>query len=166
MLGWSLGATVALYWARHAPAHVARLVLVCPTPRFVATDDWAHAMAADTLARFADELTVAYRLTLQRFLTLQVQGSDEGRATLAALRGALFARGEPAPARSRHSTCSPRPTCAPWSRGGRPGARRHRSRDTLTTPAAGAWLARIRRPRGGKEIEGAAHAPFLSHRRR
>src|SRR5207244_2988648 len=81
--------------ARVHPEHVARLLLVCATPRFTASDDWPHAMAPATLAKFGDELTVAYRLTLQRFLSLQVQGSDEGRATLAALRGQLFARGEP-----------------------------------------------------------------------
>jgi len=168
VLGWSLGATVALYWARHAPAHVARLVLVCPTPRFVATDDWAHAMAADTLARFADELTVAYRLTLQRFLTLQVEGSDEGRATLAALRGALFARGEPAPAAlaAALDLLAAADLRALVAQVAAPALVVTGSRDTLTPPAAGAWLARALPAARHVEIDGAAHAPFLSHRRR
>ena len=56
-------------------------------------------MAPETLARFGDELRVAYRLTLQRFLTLQVQGSDGGpRDARRAAAAQLFARGEPAPA--------------------------------------------------------------------
>jgi pimeloyl-[acyl-carrier protein] methyl ester esterase len=166
VLGWSFGATAALRWARSRPARVARLVLVCATPRFVAGADWAHAMAPETLARFGDELRVAYRLTLQRFLTLQVQGSAEGRATLAALRGALFARGEPAPGVLASALAvlaetdlrdEVRAIAAPALvvTGGR---------DALTPPAAGAWLAEALPRARLAAIGDAAHAPFLSHR--
>lgn len=117
VLGWSLGGTVALRWALRAPVHVARLVLVCATPRFVAADGWAHAMAPVTLARFADELRVAYRATLQRFLTLQVQGSDEGarRSPRCAARCSRAASPHRRLSR-RRSTCSRRPICATRSR--------------------------------------------------
>jgi len=57
VVGWSLGGTVALHWARAAPERIARLVLVATTPSFVARDDWPHAMAGETLARFGDELS-------------------------------------------------------------------------------------------------------------
>ena len=57
--------------------------------------DWPHAMAEATLARFGDELHVAWKLTVQRFLALQVHNSEHGRATLAAMREQLWARGEP-----------------------------------------------------------------------
>ncbi|MFO1316048.1 MAG: pimeloyl-ACP methyl ester esterase BioH [Burkholderiales bacterium] len=168
VLGWSLGGTVALRWALRAPVHVARLVLVCATPRFVAADGWAHAMAPVTLARFADELRVAYRATLQRFLTLQVQGSDEGRATLAALRGALFARGEPAPATLAAAldllaATDLRDEVAAIAA---PALVVTGGRDTLTPPSAGAWLAQALPGARHVGIDGAAHAPFLSHRRR
>lgn len=168
VLGWSLGGTVALRWARRAPARVARLALVGATPRFVAGDGWEHAMAAATLARFADELAVAYRLTLQRFLTLQVQGSDEGRAALAALRGALFARGEPAPAALKAALGLLAATDLRAEVAGiaAPALVVTGSRDTLTPPAAGAWLARALPAARHVEIDGAGHAPFLSHRRR
>src|SRR4029077_12387414 len=73
-------------------------LLVATSPRFVAGDEWSHAMTRETLHRFGDELRVAYRLTLQRFLTLQMRGSDEGEKTLAMLRRQLFMRGEPSPA--------------------------------------------------------------------
>ena len=98
VLGWSLGGAVALAWARRVPSRISRLVLVATTPKFIAAGDWPHAMTEETLVRFADELRVAFKPTLLRFLTLQVQGSDEGRATLAALRHQLFSRGEPDPA--------------------------------------------------------------------
>ncbi len=95
ILGWSFGGLVAQHIAHARPDAVAALLLACTSPRFVASPDWPHAMSVDTLARFGDELRVSYRLTLQRFLTLQVQGSDAGRATLASLRQALFARSAP-----------------------------------------------------------------------
>ena len=130
--------------AARVPARIARLVLVCATPRFVAAADWAPAMASATLARFGDELRVAYRPTLQRFLTLQVQGSAEGRATLAALRSALFARGEPSPRGARvraRRAAGDRPARRRAARSRAPALVVTGSRDALTPPAAGAWLA-------------------------
>ncbi len=106
--------------------------------------DWPHAMSEATLQRFGDELTVAWKLTVQRFLALQVHGSEHGRAALALLRHDLFARGEPSPQmlaealavladdrparRRRRASRSPR-----WSSAG--------ERDMLTPPGAGRWLA-------------------------
>lgn len=166
VLGWSMGAAVALRWARLAPRQVGRLVLVGATPRFVASSDWPHAMAPATLARFGDELAVAYRLTLQRFLTLQMQGSDAGRAALHELRGALFARGEPG---AENLRCALAMLQAIDLRDDAshviaPTLIVSGDRDTLTTAAAGAWLAGAMPAARQAIISGAAHAPFLSHR--
>lgn len=166
VMGWSLGGMIALHWSLAHPARIRKLALVNTTPKFVADDAWPHAMAPQTLARFADELTVAYRLTLQRFLTLQVQGSEEGKAALAVLRHELFARGEPSPKvltealgslaaadlRGRVSQV-PIPTLVIAG-----------ERDTLTPPAAAQWLAKALPAARLVRIAGAAHAPFLSHR--
>lgn len=166
VLGWSMGAAVALRWARLAPQQVARLVLVGATPRFVAAPDWPHAMAPATLDRFGDELAAAYRLTLQRFLTLQVQGSDTGRAALHELRGALFARGEPGADNLRAALAMLRTIDLrdDATRVIAPTLIVSGNRDTLTTAAAGAWLAAAMPEARQVRIDGAAHAPFLSHR--
>lgn len=165
ILGWSLGAAVAMQWALTAPGSVARLFLVGATPRFVAAADWPHAMDETTLMRFGDEMRAAYKLTLKRFLSLQLQGSDRGRAALASLRQQLFARGEPPAAglargfeilrsldlRSAVPRISQRAVVIAGER------------DTLTPLAAGRWLANAL-PRGRlAAIPGAAHVPFLSH---
>ncbi len=166
VVGWSLGGAIALRWARLAPGRFERLALVCATPRFVAIAGWPHAIAAATLARFGDELTVAYRLTLRRFLSLQVQGSDEGRATLAQLRGQLFARGEP----GRATLDSALAVLASFDLRDDARAVATRalvitgSRDALVPAAAGAWLAKAMPDARHVDISGAAHAPFLSHR--
>jgi pimeloyl-[acyl-carrier protein] methyl ester esterase len=166
VLGWSLGGQVALAWALARPERIERLMLVATTPSFVRRDDWPHAMSAITLARFGDELRVAYRLTLQRFLALQVHGSDEGRATLAQLRTRLFERGEPTPAvladalRLLHDTdlrrTLPRIVAPTLVVAG--------ERDALVPIEATRALATALPDATHIAIEGAAHAPFLSHR--
>ena len=166
VLGWSLGGLVAMRWAESRPARVNRLALVCTTPRFVAGADWPHAMNAEAIARFGDELHVAWKLTVQRFLALQVHNSEHGRATLAAIREQLWARGEPS--RSALSATLDVLVGADL----RAAARRITQptiviagrRDTLTPTAAGRWLAAAIPGAQFAEIAGSAHAPFLSHR--
>jgi pimeloyl-[acyl-carrier protein] methyl ester esterase len=165
VLGWSFGGLVAMRWAQSRPARVKRLVLVCTTPRFVAGADWPHAMPAEAIARFADELHVAWKLTVQRFLALQVHNSEHGRATLAAMREQLWARGEPARAALSTAldvlvTADLRPE-AP--RIAQPTLVIAGGRDTLTPPGAGRWLAAAVPGAQFLEIVGSAHAPFLSH---
>jgi pimeloyl-[acyl-carrier protein] methyl ester esterase len=168
VIGWSLGGQLALQWASMRPDRVAKLVLVATTPSFVVRDDWPHAMTTEMLSRFGDELRASYRLTLSRFLALQVHGSDEGRATLAMLRQRLFERGEPSPAaldaaldvllRTDLRPLLSRITASTLAIGG--------DRDALVPVAATRALAAALPYATHVTIEGAAHAPFLSHRRR
>ncbi len=165
LLGWSLGGLAAMRWALARPERISTLVLVCATPRFVAGDDWPHAMSRQTLTRFADELHVAWKATVLRFLTLQLQGSEHSHAVLARLRHDMFARGEPSPrvlseALGVLATTDLRDVA---------GSIEQRtlvvsgSRDTLTLPAAGEWLANALPQARHALVAGAAHLPFLSH---
>jgi pimeloyl-[acyl-carrier protein] methyl ester esterase len=167
VLGWSLGGQVALAFALARPRRVRRLILVATTPSFVARGDWPHAMSATTLARFGDELRVSYRLTLQRFLALQVHGSEEGRATLAALRARLFERGEPSQAVLAAALRLLRDTDLrpALSRIATPALVVGGGRDALVPIEASRALAAALPRATLVEIAGAAHAPFLSHRR-
>ena len=165
VVGWSLGGLVAMRWARQDPVRVSRLVLVATTPRFPAGSDWPHGVSAETLARFGDELHVAWKLTIQRFLALQLQGSEHGRATLAAMRQQVFARGEPAPkalfgALDAIVTTDLR---AEVTEIAQPALVIAGGRDTLALPAAGRWLGERLPDAHFAAIEGAAHVPFLSH---
>jgi pimeloyl-[acyl-carrier protein] methyl ester esterase len=165
VMGWSLGGVIALAWALAHPHRFRKLALVATSPRFVADDAWPHAMAPETLARFGDELRVAWRLTLQRFLSLQVQGSEAGHATLAALRHQLLARGEPDPA----MLCAALGTLASADLRGDvariaiPTLVVAGERDMLAPPEASAWLAQALPAAELLRLPGAAHAPFLSH---
>lgn len=165
VLGWSLGGQVAMHWALARPGRVARAVLVATTPRFVADDDWPHAMSADTLARFGDELRVAWRLTIERFLMLQLKGGEHARATLSQLRGELFARGMPSPAALEGALSLLREIDLRAEAGGitQPALVVAGERDTLALPGAGRWLADRLPNAKFALIPGAAHVPFLSH---
>ena len=167
LLGWSLGGQVAMQWASTRPRRIRQLILVATTPSFVIRDGWPHAMTAATLARFGDELRTAYRLTLLRFLTLQVQGSDEGRRTLAQLRAHVFERGEPArDALSATLALMLRADLRPLlSHIATPALVIGGARDALVPLTATRALADALPAATHQTIEGAAHAPFLSHRR-
>lgn len=168
VLGWSLGGAVAMAWTRRAPSRIARLLLVCATPKFVTSADWTCAMTDETLSRFADELRVAFRPTLLRFLTLQVQGSEEGRAALAALRHQLFSRCEPDAMVIGDSLAALRAIDLrdDVMRIEQPALVVAGGRDTLVPLQAGAWLANALPAGRLHAFDRAGHAPFLSHRER
>jgi pimeloyl-[acyl-carrier protein] methyl ester esterase len=165
VLGWSLGGLCAMRWALREPGRIARLVLCSTTPRFTAGDGWTRAMSAPTLARFGDEFGASWALTMQRFLALQVRGSDEGRATLAALRDQLYARGEPSRAALADALRILATADLRTEVGGieAPALVVTGDRDAIVPPAAGAWLAGALPNARLAIIEGAAHLPFLSH---
>jgi pimeloyl-[acyl-carrier protein] methyl ester esterase len=165
VLGWSLGGQLALQLARAAPERVAALVLVSTTPRFVAGDGWAHGVAPSVLAHFASHLGGDYRATVHDFLELQVRGSRDAAAALAALQAALFAQGEASPdvlARSlevlRHSdlrAALPAIDVPALVIGGQ--------YDRVTPPGAARALAAALPRARHHELARCGHAPFLTH---
>lgn len=163
--GWSLGGQVALRWAMREPEKIKRLILVTSTPRFAERDDWLFGMARETLRQFAAELEKNHTATLRRFLALQVRGSEDERELLAGLRERLFSRGEAHPDALRDGLEILRDADL---RSALPGIRQPTlviagERDKLTPPEASYYLAQTLPNARLVEIEGAAHAPFLSH---
>lgn len=163
--GWSLGGQVALRWAMRYPEQLNRLVLVSSTPCFVQRDDWCCAMAADTLAGFSAALQQDYALTLRRFLALQVRGSEQERELLLSLRRSLASRSEPDREVLQSGLAILRDCDL---RAGLPDILQKSlviagARDTLTPLPASQYMARHLPYARLAAIEGAAHAPFLSH---
>jgi pimeloyl-[acyl-carrier protein] methyl ester esterase len=95
-LGWSLGGLVALEAALEHPHAVRGAALIAASPRFVDAPDWPHGVAHAVFDEFAAGLARDWRGTLERFLALEVAGSDRARAELRELRAHLYERGEPA----------------------------------------------------------------------
>ena len=166
VLGWSLGGQVAMHWAFAQPGQVSRLVLVATSPRFVAGDDWPHAMSDQTLARFGDELRASWKLTMERFLTLQLKGGEHSRATLSALRGRIFARGAPSPAALIGALALLRNADLRCEIAGitQPALVVSGERDTLALPGAGRFLAEaVAEWHLRADLPGRRIIPFVSH---
>jgi len=163
--GWSLGGQVALRWALRHPQQVQRLVMVASTPCFVRLDDWKYALSAEILEEFSANLQQNYALTLKRFLSLQMRGSEQEREVLSVLRDGLFSRGEPDLLALQAGLEILRGSDL---RGALQDVKQPTlvlagERDTLIPQQASQYLA-SRTPNGRLvTIKGAAHAPFLSH---
>lgn len=88
LLGWSLGASVAMALAERVPERVKHLCLLAGNPCFVQKGDWPG-MKSETLDAFADMLKNDVQQTLIRFLALQVNGLAHGKDLLQQLKRAL-----------------------------------------------------------------------------
>ncbi|MCB1561063.1 MAG: pimeloyl-ACP methyl ester esterase BioH [Xanthomonadales bacterium] len=164
-LGWSLGGLVALTGALRHPDSATSLVMLSATPRFVAGDDWPDGVRPSLFSSFADGLRRDYRGTLEQFLALEAFGSDHLRDELRALKQQLFARGEPDPdvlvtglrvlAETDLRDRLPELACRSLWLGGR--------RDRLVNWSAMEAAAAMCRNVETCRVDGAGHAPFLSH---
>lgn len=94
-IGWSLGGLLTMAMARWQSAKVRALVLVGASPRFITTENWPHAMTPAVLQQFAQQLQQDTLGTLQRFLALQVKGSEVARQQLRSLNAWLKKTGTP-----------------------------------------------------------------------
>lgn len=163
--GWSLGGIIAQQWALREPEKVRRLMLVASTPCFTRRPGWDCGMALETLAQFAAELENDHAATLRRFLALQLRGSANERALLALLRERLFSRGEPdmTALRGGLEVLRDADLRAMLPQIHQPALVIAGERDRLTPPQASHYMAQVMPDARLIEIEGAAHAPFLSH---
>lgn len=175
IVGWSLGAQVAMRIALDFPDLVRRLVLVGATPCFVnKTFDseaveykvtWDAGMAPEVFGDFADNINADYHKTMGQFLTLQCMGASDARSTVKLLRSKFAER--------------PIPTSQTLYRAlnilletdmryeveylRKPTLLIHGDRDTLAPVQAAHWMMK-NLPMGFLRVmAGASHAPFLSH---
>lgn len=89
VVGWSLGAQVALQWARDCPAQVGRLALIAATPSFLARPGWEPGMPATVFEAFAAAAASEPSTVLLRFAALQARGERESGSVTRALRAAV-----------------------------------------------------------------------------
>lgn len=161
-LGWSLGGLVALAAAARDPAAVIAVDLLAATPRFTADTDWPG-MEPGLLQEFVDAVADDPAEAHRRFTGFQLAGSKGARPALRTLRACVEHDGLPSSAtlhdgleilQSADLRAVPAALSCPV-RAVLGGA------DPLIPVAVNEPLARL-----GVDvhvIEGAGHAPFLSH---
>ena len=163
VIGWSLGAQVALAWAHAVPRQVDKLVLIGATPCFTQREDWSHAIDAGMLHDFSRALQGDCERTLQRFASLQARGEHDSKGVARTLRAAAPAdtgvttlqRGLDVLLETDMRDVLPSITLSVLVV--------HGARDALAPAAAGAYLAGTLPNARLHLIEGAAHAPFVAH---
>ncbi len=95
LLGWSLGAKLAMAIAATQPQRVAALVLIAAAPKFAQGADWPHGMAAQAMRAFDAVLAQDWQRTLQDFIALQLRGSRNAGESLRVIEMALAEQGAP-----------------------------------------------------------------------
>lgn len=165
LLGWSLGAKVAMALAARAPERITALVLLSATPKFAQSDDWPQGMPQASLRAFRSVLEQDWRQTIEDFIWLQVRGSQRADEVVASLQAAMQSHGEP-----RHEallagmrmleSIDLRDTAAHVTQ---PVLLITGRNDRVTSPQAAEWLAETMPQATLKVLPRAGHAPQLSH---
>ena len=161
-IGWSLGGLLALQLAGRRPDWFDRVGLLGCNPCFVQRPDWPG-VTPQVFEGFAAGLAHAPEVTWQRFLGLVARGGNQREV----LRGLRRAAGEDMPRSDALAQglellaqTDARPTAAAlavpvhWLLG---------SADALVPAAVADALGDLAGPESVTRIDGAGHAPFLSH---
>lgn len=164
-VGWSLGGLVCQRLAVLYPEKVRALYLVASSPKFVRSPDWETAMSLEVFDQFAELFSQNIQKTIRRFIALQLMGSDEAREVMQKLDRAMSLQGLPDEASLalgldllRHTDLRDslmRIECPTgWLLGGG---------DMLVPEAFAAALPKLMPQADIDIVDGAGHAPFLSH---
>ena len=164
-MGWSLGAQIALQAALRQPQRLTALVMLAGTPCFVRRSDWPCGMTESDLLQFGDALLTNPLQTLLRFLGLQVRGSQQPREVLRKLKASVSMR----PAASMHALQTGLQLLLQTDQRSRlhrlemPSLWLYGERDRLVAAATAGCVRQLLADAGIEIIDGAGHAPFLSH---
>jgi pimeloyl-[acyl-carrier protein] methyl ester esterase len=164
VVGWSLGAQVALTWAQRAPQQVQRLALIAGTPSFVQRGGWPHAVTPMVMRQFTSAIKRDCPGVLRRFVGLQSLGDKQMVRVAHKLRTALFTNPLPAleileAGLAILQSADMRAQLAVISQ---PTLVIHGEHDAVTPCAAGVALAQALPDARFHNIASAGHAPFLT----
>ncbi len=164
VLGWSLGASVALNMIKHFPMRINALIMVSGNPRFIRDKEW-EGTRLELLEDFAKNMQSNCHSTLIRFLTLQVYGLPDGGGILSKLKKAFLECDEPDEKvlQSGLEILKNEDLRDEFKALNIPVNIIQGDRDTLVPVQASQDMQKIRPAVEINIIPGAGHVPFLSH---
>jgi len=163
-LGWSLGGLLAQKIASMTSERIEKLIVLCSTPKFVASQEWPNAVDEKVFRDFYAEVIREPRASLLRFIALQTRGSATATDDSRLLRKTLL---QPEPQATALDAGMrlllatdlrqqlKKIICPVLVLGG--------ERDTLVPAAALPVIAELCAKAEYNLIKQAGHAPFLSH---
>ncbi len=164
-MGWSLGAQIALQAALRQSQRMIALVMLAGTPCFVRRSDWPCGMDETDLQQFGNALTASPVQTLMRFLGLQVRGAQQPGKVLRQLKAGVSMR----PAASTHALLTGLQLLLHTDQRSQlhqlemPSVWLYGDRDRLIPAATANCVRELLAEAEIEMIDGAGHAPFLSH---
>ncbi|GAB4255082.1 MAG: pimeloyl-ACP methyl ester esterase BioH [Methylomicrobium sp.] len=164
-LGWSMGGALALAMAKYYPETVASIGLVASNPCFIASEDWPG-MSLSQFERFSESLSNDCESTLLRFLSLQVNGLSDFKKLSKKLSAAMRESRMPSERILQDGLSLLKNTDfrAVLADLRIPAIAFFGDQDRLVPVDVGAALQELNSQVRVSIVEGAGHAPFLSHR--
>ena len=162
-LGSSLGGLIALHAALSVPEKVSQLVLISVNPSFVSKPGWTHGQSPGVFDQFVALLETGAGETLKHFSKLEVAGSDGARETLAKLRKVQNKLPSVAALRQGLNILGTENLTKRLQELELPCLIIGGAEDRLVPIEALRETAKLIRGSELLEIEGAGHAPFISH---
>ena len=162
--GWSLGGQIAMGLALANPLSVKKLILVSTTPCFVKHPDWPWGMESKFLQFFMENLHQNFRTTINRFLTLQINGGRNSTNTLAQLREYFFERDQPDYNALQKGLLilQTNDMRSKLHRIGQPVLLLHGENDMITHPSAAKWMNQQLKNSRLVLFPKCGHAPFIT----
>jgi pimeloyl-[acyl-carrier protein] methyl ester esterase len=166
VLGWSLGGQVAMSLAIRMPKFVEKLILMSTTPCFVEKRDWSYGVNKQFFLNFEMEAKKNLNNTLMKFFLIQTRGIDDSKNVMSFLKNTFIEirdenkRGM----QSALNVLKETDLRNEVKKIDKPTLIITGDKDKLTTIKASVWLYEKIKGATLKEIKGANHMPFISHR--
>ena len=166
ILGWSLGGQVAMYLAIKMPEFVEKLILMSTTPCFVEKIDWPYGVNKQFFLNFEIEAKKNLNDTLMKFFLIQTRGINDSKKMM------KFLKNEFIELRDENKSGMQSALNVLKEVDLRNDVQKidkltliiTGDKDRLTSTKASVWLNETIKGSTLKEIKGANHIPFLSHK--
>ena len=167
ILGWSLGGQVAMYLAIKMPEFVEKLILMSTTPCFVEKIDWPYGVNKQFFLNFEIEAKKNLNDTLMKFFLIQTRGINDSKKMM------KFLKNEFIELRDENKSGMQSALNVLKEADLRNDVKKidkltliiTGDKDRLTSSKASIWLYEKIKGATLKEIRGANHMPFISHRK-
>jgi pimeloyl-[acyl-carrier protein] methyl ester esterase len=166
ILGWSLGGQIAMNLAIRMPEFVEKLILMSTTPCFVEKKDWPCGVNKQFFSNFEMEAKQNLNNTLMKFFLIQTRNIDDSKNVMRFLKNEFIELKDENKSGMQHALKVLKETDLRYEvqKIDKPTLIITGDKDRLTSSKASIWLYEKIKGATLKEIKGANHMPFISHR--
>ena len=166
ILGWSLGGQVAMSLAIRMPEFVEKLILMSTKPCFVEKKDWPYGVNKQFFSNFELETKQNLNNTLLKFFLIQTRDINDSKNVMRFLKNTFIEIRDDnkSSMQSALNVLKETDLRNEVQKIDKPTLIIAGDKDRLTSSKASIWLYEKIKGATLKEIKGANHMPFISHR--